>query len=306
MGGSGGGGRYDGPSSSSTEARIQEARQRERERLDFDVNGLLQSFLANFNSRDRDLTTKRLDALKALVGERAEVDRILFGGSVAKHTEVDGLSDVDALVVLDRDDLRGASAQQVREAFFKTLNDGLRRSEVAEIRMGRLAVTVRYKDGMEVQLLPAVKQGTSVAIPSGDGGGWNITEPRAFQRALRQANDRLSGGLVPAIKLMKAVVSRFPEQKRLSGYHVEALSVEAARGYRGPVTPKALLMHLLDSASQRVLAPLKDRTGQSRHVDSYLGVKDSLERRNVSMALDGMRRRLEAATTVAEWRSVLE
>src|SRR5258708_6375018 len=118
--GGGGGGRYDGPSSNRAEARIQEARERERERLDFDVNALLNQVLASFNSRDRNLTQRRLDDLQNLVGQDAQVDRILFGGSVAKHTEVDGLSDIDALVILDRDDLRGLSATQVREAFFKT------------------------------------------------------------------------------------------------------------------------------------------------------------------------------------------
>ncbi len=169
-----------------------------------------------------------------------------------------------------------------------------------------MAVTVTYDDGMEIQLVPAIRKGAAVAVPAASGGGWNETEPGAFRRHLTSANERLGGNLVPTIKLFKAVLSRFPPQKRLSGYHAEALAVDAAKNYSGSTAPKDLLVHLLQHASRRVLRPIQDRTGQSRTVDAYLGAANTAERKNISMALDGMRRRLSTATTLAQWKAVLE
>ncbi len=306
MGSGGGSGRYTGPSSPTIETRIQQAKEKEQQRLDFDVNAFMADILGKFNGRDRELTAERLGQIETVLSDRVQMDRILLGGSVAKHTEVDGISDVDALVVLDRPDLRGATAAVVRQALFDALNDSLPRGEVADITVGTLAVTVTYRDGMEIQLLPAVKSGRTIAIPSGHGGSWNETSPAAFHRELSQANERLRYGLVPAIKLLKAIVARFPEQKRLSGYHLEALAVDAAKRYTGAATPRALLLHLLDHASTRVREPLPDKTGQSRNVDAYLGGANSLARRNVALTFDGMKRRLNAATTVSEWKAVFE
>ncbi|WP_437978889.1 CBASS oligonucleotide cyclase [Sorangium sp. So ce295] len=304
-GGGGGGGRYSRPSP-SLEAKIAEVRARERQRLDQEIAQLLAHYLLKVNARDRELTRQRLDAIEQALGERVQLDRILFGGSVAKHTEVDGISDVDALVILDREDLRGASAQKVKEAFFRAVEEHLPRAGVSSIRLGQMAVTVTYDDGMEIQLVPAIRKGTAVAVPSASSGGWTQTEPGAFRRRLTDANARLGGNLVPAIKLVKAILSRFPEQKRLSGYHIEALAVDAANNYAGSTAPKDLVLYLIDRASERVLRPVRDTTGQSRNIDAHLGAADSAERRNIALALDGMRRRLSTATTVAEWKAVLE
>jgi hypothetical protein len=304
-GGGGGGGGYSKPSA-SLEKMLEDARARERQRLEGEVGVLLQKVLSAYDDRDRELTKMRLGELQAALGERIDVDRILFGGSVAKHTEVDGLSDVDALVFLNRDDLRGSSATQVKDAMLLAIKESLPVADVADFKVGRMAVTVRYHDGMEIQLVPAVKTGTTVAVPAAKGDGWTETEPEAFRRELTRSNDRLGGRLVPAIKLMKSIVSGFPEQKRISGYHVEALAVQGARGYTGEKTTRGVLLHLLASGSRNVLMPIPDVTGQSRAVDAYLGPANSLERRNVALALDGMRRKLNAATTVAEWKSTLE
>jgi hypothetical protein len=128
------------------------------------------------------------------------------------------------------------------------------------------------------------------------------TNPQAFRQELSRQNAALHQALVPAIKLVKALIQEFPEKKRLSGYHVEALALDAAAGYKGPETPKSLVLHLLDHAASRVLGPIQDVTGQSRTVDAYLGGPDSAARRGISQALAGMKNRLAAATSVEEWK----
>ena len=306
MGGSGGDDRYTGPPTKTILERIQRAREEERQRLDGEVNDFLLHLLARFNARDRDKIGQRISNIESCLADTTEVDRVLFGGSVAKHTDIDGLSDVDALVILDRQDLAGKSPQEVLQAFIKTLEDKLPRQDVRSIEKGRLAATVSYDDDEQIQLLPALRTGQTIAIAGPDGRTWSDTQPRVFEQELTRLNKSFNFALVPTIKLFKSIVAIFPEQKRLTGYHVETLLVDAAKSYRGPNVPRALLLHALDHVAQRVLKPLRDVTGQSRSVDSYLGAADSLERRNISLALMGMKRRLEAATTLGQWKAVFD
>ena len=305
MGGSGGGG-FIPPTSETLQKKIEKARKEERERLEGDVNRFLQNLISKLSDRDAEATQQKLSEIAEKIADVAEIEQILFGGSVAKHTYVDGLSDVDALVILDEPNLKGKSPQAMINALPKTLNDNLARDKVQSIEKGKLAVTIRYRDGSEIQLLPAMRSGAKVHIADASGTGWKETMPRVFQRTLSRSNERFNQSLIPAIKLMKSITADFPKQKQITGYHVESLAVDAVRSYTGPKTPRALLVHLLGHASNRVLRPIQDVTGQSRIVDSDLGRAGSPKRRNISQALAGVKRRLEAATSVAQWKALFE
>lgn len=304
MSGSGGGGGYIPPSSEALQRKIEKARQDERLRLDADVNQFLQRELVLYNDRDIAQTQARLDKIAELLGDEMEIDNLLFGGSVAKHTYVDGLSDVDALVVLDRSDTSGLSADKVLSEFHEKLSESLPRRDVASIDKGKLAVTIHYKDGSEVQLLPAIRSGKLIKIPDSSGTGWNETNPRVFQQQLTKQNERLNGALVPTIKLVKSLISDLPKQQRLTGYHIEALALEAAKNYRGPMTPNAMLSHVLNHAATRSRTPISDISGQSRNVDDYLGKPNSTQRKLASQAIAGIKRRLDAATSIAQWKAM--
>lgn len=304
MGGSGGGGGYIPPSSDALRHKIEKARQEEQLRLNADVNQFLQCELALYNDRDVEQTQARLDKLAELLGDKMELDNLLFGGSVAKHTYVDGLSDVDALVVLDRSDTQGVSAEKVLNDFYEKLNKSLPMQDVVSIDKGKLAITIHYKDGSEVQLLPAIRSGKLINIPDSSGTGWNKTNPRVFQQQLTKQNERLNGALVPTIKLVKSLISDLPKQQRLTGYHIEALALDAAKSYRGPMTPKAMLSHALNHAATRSRTPISDISRQSRNVDDYLGKPNSAQRKLASQAIAGIRRRLDAATSIAQWKAM--
>src|SRR5437870_916771 len=118
-----------------------------------------------------------------------------------------------------------------------------------------MAVAVVYRDGMEVQLLPALRSGSRVLLGV-SGEGWSEINPKKFQTSLTDANQRLGGALVPAIKLLKSVNGDLPSQKQLSGYHIEALAVDAAKTYSGPNVPREVLIHTCKHAAERVLRPI--------------------------------------------------
>ncbi|MFX0201000.1 MAG: CBASS oligonucleotide cyclase [Candidatus Hodarchaeota archaeon] len=307
MGGGGGGrGSYFPRAKKDLEKLIWDSKKdADRERLDSDVNKLLREVLASCE-RDPAKVQERLDNIADVIKDEANMERFLFGGSVAKHTYVDGLSDVDALVILNREDLTERSPVEVLDIFHKSLQDRLTYDEVKSLEKGGMAVTVVYRDGMEIQLLPAIRTGPKVIIPSAGSKGWKEIDPKAFQKALAKANERVNCALVPAIKLVKSINAGMPEQKRLTGYHIESLGVEAVKGYRGAKTVKALLTHILHHASKGVLNPIQDVTGQSRIVDAYLGEQNSTKRRVVADALASIVRKLNAATTADHWKAIVE
>jgi predicted nucleotidyltransferase len=304
----GGGGLNSGYTFSSDIAdKILKIQYQDNARFLSDINDLISALLAEMNARDADLANERLDKLAEILGDSIEIEAIRLGGSVAKSTSVEGISDLDALVVLTQEEATSASPREFRELFYNMLNDRLRRSEIEKIKQGVLAVTITYKDGMEIQLLPAFKNGKGLMIDSGDGDNWLSINPKMFMKKLTAANKKMGGALIPSIKLMKSIMSGLPKAKQMSGYHIEALAIEASASFKKGQSkvPREVLLHLISYASSNVLKPIPDITGQSRLVDSYLGRQGSIERRNVSQALSGVYRRLDAATTEEEWRKVL-
>ena len=279
MGGSGGGG-FTGPAGDAADLRAQVRRELQEQELASEINAVLGDLLAGINNRDVDTVRERLDLIVDAIGEVAvDVDRLLFGGSVAKHTYVDGLSDIDALVVVNDST---SSPGEVVEAFAQALRERLPQGDIVEITTGRLAVTVAYKDGTQVQLLPAVERDGHTSIASGDGSEWKRIRPHKFAEKLTEANRANGNAVVPTIKLAKALFQQIPEDSRPSGYHVEAMAVEAFRDYTGRRDRLSMLTHLVDRASNLVLRPTGDITGQSVHVDSWLGDANSAQRQSLS------------------------
>ena len=306
MGGSGGG---TGGYFSAHDAKALEERARrrlEQSRLESAVNSLLQQELPDINGRDTELINNRLQAIEQALGSRiGEVERLLFGGSVSKHTYVEGLSDIDALVEIAEEGISERSPAEVRDSLERALRQALPQGEVQDIEKGRIAVTVRYLDGAEIQLLPAVRVGDELAVSSWDSSTWVPIRPRDFASVLTATNQNQGGAVVPAIKLAKAIFANRLGDDGPTGYHVEALAVDAFRQYSGPRTPKAMVTHLVRTASDRVLRPIRDVSGQSRYVDESLGQESSNTRRALSRKLGRLARTMENTRSIDDWEGLI-
>ena len=305
MGGSGGSG-WSNPSDIAREVREAE-KETQNEAFQTELSGLLTKLLARFNDRDVPLVRHRLDEILDALGDVTEEDvEQVFGGSVAKHTYVDGLSDVDCLLVVNDTGLEKAGPRATLASVEEVLTDRLKGQ--AEVTVGQLAVTVRYGDGMEVQLLPAVRSGNDLKIPSSrDSASWSKIDPRKFQAGLTKYNAQCDGKLVPTIKLAKAIIGQLPEARQLSGYHIESLAIDAFKGYTGTKTPAAMLPRFFEHAKARVLSPMADSTGQSVHVDEYMGSANSVDRANASHLLGRIAKRLANATasgSLPQWKEL--
>lgn len=304
MGGSGGGStaRYD-PQRIKDLIRSAEDRTRDTG-YETEVSGELADLLATYNDRDVDTIAARLDEIKELLEDDIEgsVD-LHFGGSVEKHTYVDGLSDVDSLVFLRDEELESSSPREVLARFRDILADRL--TDPVDIRQGEMAVTVTYPDDSELQLLPAIRTASGMRVAASGGLEWSrVVRPDAFATRLTDANRATSQKLVPTIKLAKGAIAQLPKDQKLSGYHVESLAVRIFDSYSGPKTHKAMMTHFFEQASEVVLSPVKDITGQSEQVDHYLGPRGSRRRTAVSASLNRIARRMknaDAAGSVEAW-----
>lgn len=98
----GGGGPFSGRSPQKITKLVKESVvDAEVRAFETSLSGLLNDVLSSANSRDAELVTERLTEIKsALNGPLEGTINTLYGGSVAKHTYVDGLSDIDSLVNL--------------------------------------------------------------------------------------------------------------------------------------------------------------------------------------------------------------
>ncbi len=260
-----------------------------------ELSGLLNDLLSAANSRDTDLIRERLDKLKGILSDDLEttIDP-LFGGSVAKHTYVDGMSDIDSLFVLNSRTLHGSRPSELLEAIGASLARGL--GDGTEVSIGKLAITLQYRDGMTIQVLPAFKEGDRLKVPSFRHDGWAGIAPDTFQKALTERNAECGGKLVPTVKLAKAIMGVLPESQRLTGYHVESLAISAFRDYKGPYTTAAMLPVFFEKARELVMSPIRDSSGQSIHVDGYLGAENGSSRAQAGHVLSRIAKRMRNAS----------
>lgn len=307
MGGSGGGHPFRGRSPEQLARQVRQAEDDTAVKVfETDLNSLLGDLLAAANSRDVSLVQERLDDIKEELSESMEgsVD-LLFGGSVAKHTYVDGISDIDSLLVFSDSELQSDKPSIALAKVADIVRNAA--PATASVGAGRLAVTMQYNDGMQIQLLPAFRFENGLRVPSFLRDGWSHIDPKAFQKALSSRNEECSGKLIPTIKLAKAVIGTLPETQRLSGYHVESLAIAAFKAYAGAKTTAGMLPVFFERARELVLQPIRDSTGQSVHVDGYLGDTNSVQRAAASHVLGRIAKRMRNASahmSQDQWKAI--
>ncbi len=276
-----------------------------KEELDSLVSGDIAGMLSGYNDRKEAVDT-HLENIVNILKKQLNSDslQLRFGGSVAKHTYIDGLSDVDVLALIDKTDLSNMSPEEVNRYFYTRLKEGLPKTEITK---GALAVTVHYKD-IDIQILPAIKSGDNYKISDSSGKKWSSIKPKEFAENLSKVNAKNGMKVVPTIKIAKSIVSEMPEKLRLTGYHVEALAVEVFENYTGSKTTKAMLTHFFKNAPKYIASPIKDKTGQSKFVDEYCGGPASPKRKAISLSI----KRIGKAMTIADgafsqnqWKEIL-
>ena len=268
---------------------------------DGQINGFLRDKLREYNDRDTEAINRHIGVLRdSLEQNDYDVLPTRFGGSLSRNTHVDGLSDVDVLVRINDSTFSGQSPEVVIRRMAELIQQRLPSTNV---RYGNLAVTVKYSDGIEVQVLPAIRTKTGYRIADPTRNEWSgVIHPERFAKKLTQVNQARNGQVIPAVKLTKALARHFirSDADKITGYHIESLAIEAFRNYHGPTDLKGMVHRLTDYSSTAVKQPIRDPSGQSRYVDDYMGGQGSAARQKAAGNFRKMRDSIENARSKAD------
>ncbi len=272
----------------------------------FNFNEQCENLLARYNNRNAERVAQRLGTIcESLRREGYRTVQTKLGGSVKKGTFVSGLSDVDALLFVNQTSLANQSPSKVIKHVQKIVKQRLPNNQV---NAGKLAVTVNYSNGMEIQLLPALrtKSGSFRIAEFGSTKWSNIVIPDNFVGKLTKVNRGTDGRAVQVIKLAKAMANCFikRDNHKIIGYHMEALAVDAFKDYREQLDPQSMLVHLFKHANHNVMIPMDDSTHQTTHVDQYLGPANSKLRKAASTHFGQMQSKVESCKTRDEFNKL--
>lgn len=266
-----------------------------------EFNQYCENLLVRYNRRNTAAITIRIEDLCGFLRQRGDVVQTMFGGSVSRGTYVNGLSDVDILLMINESSLVNRTPSYVISYVRDTISSRLSNNRVSA---GNLAVTVHYADGTEIQVLPAIRtRSGGIRIAEPRATNWsNVVRPDDFARKLASVNQARDGRVVPTIKLAKAIFDCYIRRpsRRITGYHMESLAIEAFDHYQGSLDPKTMLCHLFGNSIEAVITPIADSTGQSRHVDEYLGMARSRLRKRASTYFGQVRAKVRSSNTRRE------
>src|SRR5258708_28568575 len=163
MGGSGGGGYFgsDSPETISKALR-QEEQATESQSFEVEVSKEIGDLLFEYNDRDTEAVRRTLDRVASALSEDLEETSItpIFGGSVRKHTFVNGISDVDALLVLKDSSLSKLSPSEVLDYFENKVKQ---KFASASIERDRMSVKMTFAN-VTLQILPAIRKEKTLHI----------------------------------------------------------------------------------------------------------------------------------------------
>ena len=272
---------------------------------DDNFNKYCEQLLVQYKRRNTKAVTRHLKSVCDIL--RHEDDHVVqtkFGGSVQKGTYVTGLSDVDVLLIVNQSSLKNKPPSKVISYVWDTIEGRLPNNPVSK---GKLAVTVGYADKTEIQILPAIRTTDGFRIATPGSTKWsNVVHPERFAERLIEVNNARGGRVVPVIKLAKAMADCFIEDssRKIAGYHMESLAIDAFTGYEGELDSRSMVVHFLGHSMKAVMSPIKDSTGQSRYVDEYLGQAGSGSRRRASRYLGQIRSKFNSCRTRAEFNDL--
>lgn len=164
-----------------------------------------------------------------------EVKEVLSHGSISRGTGLRHFKDLDKLIVLD------AEALRTRRGAMRTPRDTISRMSRAiedrraglvglgsiSIRSQDHSVGIRYRSGVRIDLVPAIRAGQRLLIPESGSNEWLRTNPAETAGLLQRAERRLPHA--PAgVRLAKGWARARGHHAPLPGYAIETLVVASA------------------------------------------------------------------------------
>jgi hypothetical protein len=285
---------------SDLENSLEQTRQ---QAADAEVAAAFSDALSEINQTDTEaLNRHKNEILKALESGSEEAYDLCGGGSYTRHTYVNGLSDIDILFALGPYSSSNIPNKEDPQAVLADMEERFRRRfPNTTITSGRMAVTIHFSDGLELQVLPAFRYRSGYRIPDPQGSGWTITRPQVFAKLLQQRNAEVGGKLLRCIKLAKRICDN--RGVEVKSYHLENMAVKAFEHYSGSRSDEDLLRHLFNRGKVLAVSRMRDITGQQAYVDR---LTSQTQRTMLSQQLAAIEREVAKANGDGNaWRTLL-
>lgn len=216
----------------------------------------------------------------------------IFFGSFARNTKIRPLDDIDIMIMFDAqgcttDDVTKITrktypiyvnnphakllpnycdgnilnSRKMIEAIKKELGNIPRYSK-AEIHRNQESVTLQLSSyEWNFDIVPCFYTTTGFYVIPDGKGNWKGTDPQIDQNRVTQANQRVNGALLPAIRLMKYWKKEHWGDE-VSSYLFENLMIDWANSlYSFPVTYPQLIKSALDFLSSQIMRDYYDPKG---------------------------------------------
>lgn len=249
-------------------------------------------------SRDAEKQMEYRDDVRAAINKDIDgsVD-IEYGGSVSKSTYVDGISDLDCRVSINGTSLEKKSPEQIKRYFKDRIKSSC--PNVKSAKVGKLGVSVIFKDGTKMQYIPIIKMKHGYKLSHGNSWS-NVIRENKFKRDFTRTNKKCGGNLYPLVRLIKRQNASLPKSQQLSGHNIEALANKIFKHYPDSASRNLtdMMGYYYKHAEREVLHRTRDRTGQASFVDKKkLDGANSDVRRNISRRMRLFGRRIVRAKT---------
>lgn len=223
MNGGGSGDRGTGSTAYAIARSLEQTRQRDEAT---ELARVFADTLDEINQFDTEALQRHRDTVCDALGTEFDVYDVHGGGSRTRRTYVNGLSDVDFLLDLGPYSSSSLPNKDDPATVLNAMVERLgRRLPGTDISTGRMAVTIRFSDGHELQVLPAFRYHSGYRVPDPQGSGWVVTRPRRFAELLRARNAEVGGKLLRTIKLGKLICGEAGVD--IKSYHLENIALKA-------------------------------------------------------------------------------
>lgn len=271
-----------------------------------EINSYLNDRLIDINQLDTQKINQRKESIFDVLNDEFEdVQDFNTEGSYSRYTYVNGLSDIDILIDLGNYSTSQFENKEDSHFVLQAIAERIKqRYPTTNIKLGKMAVTLEFQDGIELQILPSFKYYNGYKVPDPDSNGWVCSFPDNFKKRLTSLNQSNTGKIVPALKLTKQLLQK--QDIKIKSYHIENIALDAFRGYTGSLTPEALIKYLINYSKSAIFNNIGDPCHQSEYIDSYLGKKGSEIRKKLAQKINKLDIKLQNTTTQAEWEKLFQ
>ena len=279
--------------------------QTRKQAAEAELSAVFRDALAKVNQIDTKALNRHKDEIfQALKSDFEDAFGLLGGGSYSQHTYVNGISDIDMLFVLGTFSSSNIQNKNDSKAVLADMEKRLRlRFPKTKIKLGRMAVTIQFSDGLEIQVLPAFRYASGYRVPDYQGTGWTVARPQIFNKLLQQRNAEVGGQLLPCIKLAKQICDN--RGVKVKSYHLANMAVKAFEHYAGTKSHEDMLRHFFNKAKELTATRMRDITGQGAYIDNYLTSK--AQRIALAQQLGAIEQKIARAEgNASEWQKLLQ